>query len=287
MVYNIDYILQDNNSFFSKKGESSSISEVTESSDLIIYDFGSIKGFLFNNNFIMYKIINKENTKEICELYDGPIPLKAISIEKYKCYFNNGYKTPHFTVLFEEERGHQPLKKKELVVNQQKHLPHSRPLINQPRPYQQQRQLPDYQKQQQPPQQQGALKKQPIPQREEQREEQKRPSRQPLLHQQQNKKNISQQQGVEINGKYTRTQQEVSYSQQLLAVPNAGQQKQQWMSLEEVMKGLSTPSPRVGQVPHSRPVVKGQNSVALSVSHSLPVRPPQRQPVIQHQETTC
>ena len=276
MVYNIDYILQDNNSFFSKKGDN-------EPSDLIIYDFGSIKGFLFNNNFIMYKIINKENIKEICELYDGPIPLKAISIEKYKCYFNNGYKTPHFTVLFEEERGHQPLKKKELVVNQQKHLPHSRPLINQPRPYQQQRQLPDYQKQQQPPQQQGALKQQPTPLEVKMQQ----PSPQPPLHRQDSKKSILIQQGGEINGKYTKTQQEVSYSQQLLAVPNAGQQKQQWMSLEEVMKGLSTPSPRVGQVPHSRPVVKGQNSVALSVSHSLPVRPPQRQPVIQHQETTC
>lgn len=283
MVYNIDYILQDNNSFFSKKGESSSISEGTESSDLIIYDFGSIKGFLFNNNFIMYKIINKENTKEICELYDGPIPLKAISIEKYKCYFNNGYKTPHFTVLFEEERAHQPLKKKELVVNQQQHLPHSRPLINQPRLSEPHRKQPNFQKQQQPPQQRGALKKQPTPLEVKMQQ----PSPQPPLHQQQNKKNTSQQQGGEINGKYTRTQQEVSYSQQPLAVPTAGQQKQQWMSLEEVMKGLSTPSPRVGQVPHSRPVVKGQNSVALSVSHSLPVRPPQRQPVIQHQETTC
>ena len=275
MVYNIDYILQDNNSFFSKKGDN-------EPSDLIIYDFGSIKGFLFNNNFIMYKIINKENIKEICELYDGPIPLKAISIEKYKCYFNNGYKTPHFTVLFEEERIHQ-LPKKELVVNQQQHLPHSRPLINQPRLSEPHRKQPNFQKQQQPPQQQGALKQQPTPLEVKMQQ----PSPQPPLHRQDSKKSILIQQGGEINGKYTKTQQEVSYSQQLLAVPNAGQQKQQWMSLEEVMKGLSTPSPRVGQVPHSRPVVKGQNSVALSVSHSLPVRPPQRQPVIQHQETTC
>jgi len=67
MIYFIDYIFEEKPSEY----------------DLIIYDFGHIKGFLFNNEFTMYKIIQKEDTKEICELYNESIPMNVISIEVY------------------------------------------------------------------------------------------------------------------------------------------------------------------------------------------------------------
>ena len=280
MLYNINYILTEN-----------ILTEniLTENnSELTIYDFGSIKGFLFNNNFIMYKIINKENKIDICEPYNGPIPLKTISIETYNCIFDNGYKTPEFTIIIEEKpqlQGH--LKKEEPVVTQQPHLLYSQPLLHPPQPSQQQRKQQYFQKQPQVHPPREALKQPPILQLEEEQ----LPSPLPPLHQQQNKRNSSQQREVQINEKYKKTQQGVLYSQQPLDLPNAGlQQKYQWMSLEEVMKGLSIPLPGVGQAPHSQPVVKVQNSVALSqkaTQHSLRVRRVQQRPVIQHRETTC
>ena len=193
-------------------------------------------------------------------------------------------------MIIEEERKHQ-LPKKELVVNQQQHLPHSRPLINQPRPYQQQRQLPHYQKQPQVHQLQVRQTQQHSPQEVKQQQ----PSPQPQLHQQHSKKSILIQREKLINERYKKIQPEVSYLQEPLVQSNVGlQQKQQWMSLEEVMKGISLPLPGVGQAQHSQPVARGRNSVVLSVpasvdlmKRSLRVRPPQQQPVIQHQETTC
>jgi len=67
---------------------------------LFIYDFGYIKGFLYDDNFSMYKILNKTDTKEIIEEYNGIIPKNAFSIETYKCEYKNGnYKTPDFDFL--------------------------------------------------------------------------------------------------------------------------------------------------------------------------------------------
>ena len=69
---------------------------------LYIYDFGNIKGFLYDNEFKLFKILNKDFKEnmytEYCILYEQ-IPLKAISIEKYKCkYENNVYITPNYTI---------------------------------------------------------------------------------------------------------------------------------------------------------------------------------------------
>jgi len=56
---------------------------------LYIYDFGHIKGFLYNNNFTMYKLLTKVGTEEYVELYDGIIPKNAFSIEEYDCVFHD------------------------------------------------------------------------------------------------------------------------------------------------------------------------------------------------------
>ena len=67
---------------------------------LFIYDFGNIKGFLYNDNFTMYQIINKNNELEIIDLYEGIIPKTVFSIEEYDCEYKSGiYKTPEFDVL--------------------------------------------------------------------------------------------------------------------------------------------------------------------------------------------
>jgi len=53
---------------------------------IYIYDFGSYKGFLKDNNFTVYKIIHKEMKDtllyEECEIVENT-PFQAVSIEKY------------------------------------------------------------------------------------------------------------------------------------------------------------------------------------------------------------
>jgi hypothetical protein len=64
---------------------------------LVIYDFGYIKGFLYEDTFTMYKILNKNDTQETIEEYYGIIPKNAFSIETYACEYKNGiYKIPDF-----------------------------------------------------------------------------------------------------------------------------------------------------------------------------------------------
>lgn len=66
---------------------------------LVLYDFGYVKGFLYNNEFTMYKIISKNNINECVEVYDNTIPKVAFSIEIYDCiYENNIYITPQYTI---------------------------------------------------------------------------------------------------------------------------------------------------------------------------------------------
>lgn len=66
---------------------------------LFIYDFGHIKGFLYDNEFIMYKIIRKYDSKEIVELYEQNIPKISFSVEEYDCYYaNNTYSTENFHI---------------------------------------------------------------------------------------------------------------------------------------------------------------------------------------------
>jgi len=67
---------------------------------LFIYDFGNIKGFLYNDNFIMYKIIERYEMEEKVELYDEIVPKIAFSVEEYNCELeNNTYKLQDFDII--------------------------------------------------------------------------------------------------------------------------------------------------------------------------------------------
>ena len=67
---------------------------------LHIYDFGHVKGFLYNNEFVMYKIIKREDNLETVELYEETIPKITFSVEEYDCEYSNGiYKIDRFDIL--------------------------------------------------------------------------------------------------------------------------------------------------------------------------------------------
>ena len=67
---------------------------------LFIYDFGNIKGFLYNDNFIMYKIIERCETEEKVELYNEIVPKIAFSVEEYDCKLENDtYKLQDFDIV--------------------------------------------------------------------------------------------------------------------------------------------------------------------------------------------
>ena len=55
---------------------------------LYIYDFGHIRGFLYDSTFTMYRLLKRDDTNEYVELYDGVIPKNALSIEEYDCYYS-------------------------------------------------------------------------------------------------------------------------------------------------------------------------------------------------------
>lgn len=85
MKYSIEYIMNINENELNNK--------------LVLYDFGDIKGFLYNDEFTMYKILERKDTIEIVETYDNVIPKVSFSIEKYDCiYDNNTYKTKEFSI---------------------------------------------------------------------------------------------------------------------------------------------------------------------------------------------
>ena len=236
--------------------------------DLTIYDFGNIKGFLSDNNFTMYKIIERNDSGELCELFNGNIPFHVFSIETYNYI-------PYTITMIEEEE-----QKKQTQQQIQ-------PLVNQPPLSQQQRQPQYFQKQQRPHRLQEEQKQLQI----QQQGERQQLSLQSQQRSQQNMRNNWRQREEVINEKYKKIQPEVSYSQLPLDLPNAVQPHQkQWMSLEEVMRCYLIPLPVIDQVTHSQPVVKDQTTAVLSVKkekHSLRVRRPLQQPVIQRQETTC
>jgi len=88
MNYEINYYFKDN--------------EINSDNYLYVYDFGNIKGFLYDNEFKLFKILKKDSKENIFTEYCvtcEQIPLKALSIEKYNCkYENNLYKTQNFTI---------------------------------------------------------------------------------------------------------------------------------------------------------------------------------------------
>ena len=72
---------------------------------LTVYDFGSVKGYLFKENFRLYTIEGKSVSSptytELCTESFGPIPKNALSIETYPCVFTKIYTTPNFTISVE------------------------------------------------------------------------------------------------------------------------------------------------------------------------------------------
>jgi len=66
---------------------------IKSSNILYIYDFGYMKGFLMNNDFKLYKILQKEMKEsslyEKCEFLETNIPLHTYSIDKYNCIEDN------------------------------------------------------------------------------------------------------------------------------------------------------------------------------------------------------
>lgn len=225
---------------------------------LTLYDFGDIKGFLYENEFKMFKILNRNDFEEICEEFYGNIPLHVFSIETYNCiYENNIYKTNNLFIHLEQQ--------------------HSQPLVNYSQPPQQ----PFQTSQQHQKHHSHREKQQPRQQQQQPRQlqvKQQQPFVQVPQHQQHSKKSNFPQHEEQTNEKYKRKQQGGLYLQQPLVPSNAGQQ---WMSLEGLMK---LPLPGVVQEAHSQLGVRDQNSVAWIPS--LRVRPAQQKPVIQHQETT-
>lgn len=182
MAYIINYIIEKN--------------DIKNSSKLTIYDFGYIKGFLQNDEFIMYKIIKKEDTKEICELYNRPIPLNVISIETYDC---DNYKTPNFTIMLQ-------------------------PYLQQPQPPQQYVKHSYHQQRQRPHQPQIKQQEQKVLQ-----------TVQPPLPLSKPPEGSFLQLGEQINEMYKKIRQEELHQQIPLILPNVPQQ-QQWVSLEELMR---------------------------------------------------
>ena len=248
MTYIIDYILEEN--------------VLKNISKLTIYDFGNIKGFLINDEFKMYKILNREDTKEVCELYDEPIPLNVFSIETYDC---ENFKTPHFTISF----------------TQQQNLQQPQPLVTRPRLSQPHQKHPLRQQQRQSHPQQVKHFQPPSPQ-QEQKLLQTLQAPPPLS---KNPQDSFLQLGEQINEMYKKIQREVSHQPRPSAVSNVGPQHQQWVSLEELMR---VPLPEVGQVPYLQHSLKAQNSaVLMKQKQPLRVRRPQQQTVKQHQDSTC
>lgn len=181
---------------------------VESNNHLYIYDFGSIKGFLYENEFKLFKILNKDFKENIytenCILTEQ-IPFKAISIEKYSCkYENSRYLTPNFTITLN---------------------PYFQPSL--PQPVSQ------------------PLYKLPIHKKENLKKNEASPS-----------------QGGE------KKQQGLKFQQSLIQSP-----KNQWMSLEQIMKHSSTSVP---QESSSQQTQVNQSSRSLNKKSYQHLRQPQK-----------
>ena len=82
------------------------------SNDLLtLYDFGDKKGFLYKNEFTIYKILERNFIENICEtcILCYEIPMNAVSIESYPCVYNNNiYSIPYFNIILISELKKQP-----------------------------------------------------------------------------------------------------------------------------------------------------------------------------------
>ena len=210
---------------------------------LYIYDFGNKRGFLYKNEFTIYKILKRnyiENINEYAEIYDT-IPMNTLSIEQYPCiYENNIYKIPYFSIIITE------------LVSP---LPHQQPSL--PQTFQHQNQ---HSSQQFPPQVR---------------------QHQPVLVQKNrnNMKIVSKQTSERQNGGYEKRQQEQSYQQPSLVNPISSHT--QWISLDQVMRTpLPSTHQSHNQVPLQEAQYSQSSKKHQSVSQ---VRQPQKKGVAQLQ----
>lgn len=98
--------------------------DISSSTILYIYDFGSYKGFLKDNTFTIYKILHKEmkdsSFYEECEIIEN-IPFKALNIESYNYIEeNNVIYTNLFSITFLPiEQASQQLESSQIDVERQ------------------------------------------------------------------------------------------------------------------------------------------------------------------------
>ena len=163
---------------------------------LYIYDFGDKKAFLYENEFLLFKILNKsckENVyTETCIKIDGFIPKNALSIEKYNCMYdkiNNIYKTPSFTI-------------RQSVSSYEKPMP----------------KMPELQQQEQKQQQQQEQQKK-VPQL-----------------QQQQKKSCNKKRGIQNQNEVSEKKQQVELLSHYPSKYPILFQSNSWISLDQVMK---------------------------------------------------
>ena len=249
MKYSITYLPNHNN--------------IDSNDNLIIYDFGHIKGFLFNNIFTMYNIIEKNNNEEICEIYYGNIPLHVFAIESYNCIFeNNNYTINNFTIEIKEKD------EKELSIKQVQ--PSQQPFDLQ------QELVALYQQSQQPLHywKQKPIQKQPSQQQVIPSQGRAVPSQLPELQKNlRTRQNISQQAVVVSNDQHKKTQWEEKHQQLPLNYPNS--EKQQWQSLEQLMR---QPLLSVGEEQHQQHSQGFSHSEHVMKKQTyLQVRPPRPQ----------
>ena len=224
MNYEIIYYFKDN--------------KIDSDNYLYLYDFGNIKGFLYDNEFKLFKILKKDSKENIFTEYCvscEQIPLKALSIEKYNCkYENNLYKTQHFTIEVSS------------------YFKPSQPLLYQPS-------LP------QPLVYQPSVPQPSVPQ----------PSLpQPSVPQPLHKKQINKRTNLIKNVEHPSPVSEKIQQAQLFQQSQIQLPKNQWMSLEQIMKHSL---PAVLQAPSLQQIQVNQSSQILKKKSYQHLRQPQRQ----------
>ena len=160
---------------------------------LYIYDFGDKKGFLYNDDFKIFKILKKHFKDNIftetCELYEGPIPMNIVCIEKHNCsYTHDMYMTASYNIKIIQEPV-TPILQLE-VLQQQQPFQQQQPKQQQQQqhqPKQQQQQQQQHQPKQQQQQQHQQEQHQPKQQQQQQQQHQQHQQHQPKQQQKQQK----------------------------------------------------------------------------------------------------
>jgi len=210
---------------------------------VFIYDFGDMKGFFYDNEFKLFKILNKDFKENMYTEYCVPyeqIPLKAISIEKYYCkYENNSYLIPNYSIqiipFFQPSFSQQSPPPPLLPLPQSSDAQPSAPQLSAPRPSE--------------------------------------PVSQPLHKKQTHKKQTHTKENLKKSAAYPsqvseKTQQGLMSQQPLLQPP-----KNQWMSLEQIMKHSLSLVPQEPSLQHAQ---VNQSSLVLKKKAYQHLRQPQK-----------